>query len=142
LNLQLLNNLQVTLVQGDESKKKRAKQCADSPWKLFFENLKNHGENTIYPKSYFTFEISSYTFKVATTKFSWKFTMFQKSFYMFKAFKKNMWTCGFFCIKNPFHLSNVHQIVLIFLWTLIYFTRRDPCVQNIQKIKIHVPFRF
>jgi hypothetical protein len=51
-----------------------------------------------------------------------------------------MWTCGFFLIKIPFPSSNVHKTISIFFKTLIYSTRRDPCVQNIQKIKIHIPF--
>jgi hypothetical protein len=63
--------------------------------------------------------------------------MFQESFYMFKTFKKNMWTSGFFNIKSLFLLSNVHQIVSIFFWTLMYSIRRDPCVQNIHKKKTY-----
>ncbi len=49
----------------------------------------------------------------------------------------NRW---FFCFKNPFSLLNVHQIITILLWTLIYSTRRDSYVQNIQKTKIHIHF--
>jgi hypothetical protein len=89
-----------------------------SPWEHYMSKIK------------IKIEINSYIFKVATTKFSWKFTMFQKSFYTFKTHKKNMWIT-FFCIKSPFPLLNVHQIVSIFLWTLIYSKRRDPCVENI-----------
>jgi hypothetical protein len=66
--------------------------------------------------------------------------MIQESFYMFKSLKKNMWIGGFSVSKSPFPLSNVHQIISIFLLTLIYSTRRDPCVQDIQKIKTHIPF--
>ncbi len=106
--------------------------------KIIFWNLKNHHGNIIYQKNHLIFEINSYNFKVATTKFSWKFTMFQKSFYKFKALKKNMWTSGFFVSKVFFSLSNVHKIISIFLWTLIYSTRRDPCVQKIQKKKIYI----
>jgi hypothetical protein len=109
----------------------------DNPLKLFFENLKNHHGNNIYQKHCFISEINIYSFKVTTTIFLWKFNMFQESFYMFKAFKKNMWTSVFY-IKSLFPLSNVHQIVWIFSWILIYSTRRDPCVQNIQKIEIHI----
>jgi hypothetical protein len=53
-----------------ESRKKRAKQCVDNVFKLFFENLKNHHGNTTCQKKCFIFEINSYTFKVTTTKFS------------------------------------------------------------------------
>jgi hypothetical protein len=67
---------------------------------MFSKNLKNHHGNIIYQKN--NIEISSYTFKVSTTKFSWKFTMFQEFFYMFKAFKKSMWTSGFFVSKVLF----------------------------------------
>jgi hypothetical protein len=84
--------------------------------------------------------MNSYTFKVVTPIFSWKFTMFQNYFSMFKTLKKNMWTSGFFCFKNRFSLSNVHQIVSIFLWMSIYTTKKDPCVQKSQKIKRHMPF--
>jgi uncharacterized protein YjaG (DUF416 family) len=66
--------------------------------------------------------------------------MFEKSFYMFKAFEKSMPTSDFFCIKSHFALSNVYQIILIFFWTLIYFTKMDPCVQNIKKNKNNIPF--
>jgi hypothetical protein len=38
----------------------------------------------------------------------------------------------FFCFKSIFSLSNVHQIISFFWWTLIYSTRKDPCVQNIR----------
>jgi len=115
--------------------KKGATKCMDDPSKKKIEFLKNHHGNICL-----IFEISFYTFKFATTKYPWKFIMFQESFYMFKALKKSMWTCGFFfCFKCLFSLSNVHEIVSIFLWTLIYSTRRDPNVQNIQKIKIHIP---
>jgi hypothetical protein len=66
--------------------------------------------------------------------------MFQDSFYMFKAMKKNMWTYGFYFSKILFTYQMFAQIVSIFLWTLIYSTKWDPCVQNIQKIKILLPF--
>jgi len=66
--------------------------------------------------------------------------MFQE--YMFKALKKNMWTCGFLNFKSSFSLPNVHQIISIFLWTLIYSTRKDPCVQNIPQNKNIYPFKF
>jgi hypothetical protein len=65
--------------------------------------------------------------------------MFQESFYMFKTLKTNMWVGVFFGIKSPFPLLNVHQIISICFLTLIYSTKRDPCVQNIQKIKINIP---
>jgi len=109
----------------------------DSHLKLFFENLKNCHGNVTY-----TFEKSFTIFKIATTNFSWKFTMFQKSFYMFKALQKNMRTFGLFYIKSPFPLSNVHQLILIILWTLIHATKRDPSVQKIQKTKYIYHFRF
>jgi hypothetical protein len=97
--------------------------------------LKNHHGNICL-----NFEVSFYIFKFATTKYSWKFIMFQESFYMFKALKRSMWTCDlFFVSKSFFSLSNVHKIVSIFLWTLIYSIWRDPGVQNIQKIKIRIP---
>ncbi len=67
--------------------------------KLFFDNLKNHHDNTICQQNCFIFKISFYNFKAATTKLSWKFTMFQEFFYMYKSHKKNMWTCGFFVLK-------------------------------------------
>jgi hypothetical protein len=51
-----------------------------------------------------------------------------------------MWTSDFFVSKVFFPLLNVDQIVSIFLRTLIYSTKRDPCVQDIQKIKKHIPF--
>jgi hypothetical protein len=57
---------------------------------------------------------------------------------MVKALKKSMWTCSFF-VLNVFPLSNVHQIIFIFLSTLIYSIKGDPCVQNIHKIKIYIP---
>ncbi len=108
---------------------KKATKFVNSPLKLFFENLKNHHGNTIYPKIHLVFEINFYTFKVATTKFSQKFTMIQESFYVFNSRKHvDMW---FFCFQNPFSSSNVHQTVSKNLWTLIYSTRRDPFVQNI-----------
>ncbi len=110
------------------------KNCFSKFWKIAM--------GTLYLKNHLILEINFYTFKVATTKISWKLTMFEKSFYTFKALKKNMWTSGFFCFKCHFSLSNVHQMISIFLWTLIYSTRRDPCVQNIQKVKIHIHFKF
>jgi hypothetical protein len=61
--------------------------------------------------------------------------MFQESFYMFKALKKSMWTSGFFVSTILFPYQMFTKIVSIFLWTLIYSTRIDPCVQNIQKNK-------
>jgi hypothetical protein len=106
-------------------------------WIIFFLKIQifeNHHGNTICQKNYLILEIKFYAFKVETTKFSWKFTMFLKSFYRFKTLKKNMWIRGFF-------VSNVHQIISIFLWILIYSTRKYPCVQNIQKIIIHIHFR-
>jgi hypothetical protein len=57
-------------------------------------------------------------------------------FYMFKAFKTNMWTSGFL-----YHMSfSPNKCSSFFLWTLIYSTRRDQCVQNIPKVKIHIPY--
>jgi hypothetical protein len=53
-----------------------------------------------------------------------------------------MWTSGFFVSKVILPFSNVHQIVSIFLWIVIYFTRKDPFVQNIPKIKYIYLFRF
>ncbi len=50
---------------------------------------------------------------------------------MFKTFKKNMWTCGFFVSLNRFKF---------FVNFNIYSTKKDQCVQNIQKLKIHTPF--
>jgi hypothetical protein len=58
---------------------------------------------------------------------------FKNHFICLKNFKKSTRTCDFFCFKNNFSLSNVHQIISIVLQTLIYSTRRDPCVKNIQK---------
>jgi hypothetical protein len=56
-----------------------------------------------------------------------------------QALKKNMWTCGFF-VSKVLSLSNVHQIISFKKKTLIYSTKRDPYVQKIQKIKIHICF--
>jgi len=48
----------------------------------------------------------------------------------------------FFCFKSPFSLSNVHQIISIFLWTLIYSTRRDHVFKTFKKQKYIYLFRF
>jgi hypothetical protein len=59
---------------------------------------------------------------------------------MFKALKKNMWTSGFFVSKV---LSPYQMFTKSFQKKFVNFdisTRRDPCVQNIKKIKICIPF--
>ncbi len=108
---------------------------------MFFKILKNRHGNNIYKKIHLIFEINFYTLKVATTKFSWKFTMFQESLYMFKALKKKC-GCVVFLFQKYFFLIKCSPSHFQKKWTLIYSTRRDPYVQNIQKIKIHNAFRF
>jgi hypothetical protein len=98
-----------------ESKKRRVKiMCGWSLKIVFWKFEKSPWEHYI-SKKYFIFEISSYTFKVVTTKFSWKFTMFKSPFIFLKHSRK---ACGqvVFLYQKSFPLSNVHQIISIFLW--------------------------
>ncbi len=116
--------------------KKSQAMCGQSLNFFFWKFEKSPWEHYISKKS-FIFEINSYTFKVATTIFFWNSLCFKSLFICLKHSRK---ACGLvvFLIKSFFPLSNVHQIISIFLWTLIYSTRRDPCIQNIWKIKIHI----
>jgi hypothetical protein len=58
---------------------------------------------------------------------------------MFKTLKK---TCGqvVFLYQFLFSLFKCSPSCFNFFGTL-YSTRGDPCVQNTQKIKIHIPFK-
>jgi hypothetical protein len=52
---------------------------------------------------------------------------------MFKALKKNIWKCGFLVQEVPFPYKMFIKSFQFF-GTLLSSTRRDPSVQNIQKI--------
>ncbi len=93
---------------------------------------------TLYVKKIVLFLNKFLYFQSCNYKIFMKIYHVSKVFYMFKTLKKNMWTSGLFVSKIFSPFLNVHQIVSIFLGTLIYSTRGDPCVQNIQKIKIHI----
>jgi len=128
----------ITFGKHEVSKMKARKKEPRNVWAIlkifiYFFNLKNHHGNTIYQKNCFIFEIIFYIFKVVITKFSWKFTMFRESFYMFKTFKKSVWTCGFFVSKVFFPLSNVHQIISIFLWIYIFHKKGSMCSKHSKK---------
>jgi len=122
---------------------KARKKEPKSVWTILKTNFwifeKSSWEHYISKFNYY-YLVCFYILKVETTKFSWKFTMFQELFYMFKALRK---TCGqvVFLHQKSFSLIKCSPNVFnFFLWILIYSTRMDPCVQNIQKIKIHIPF--
>jgi hypothetical protein len=128
-----------TFINGWKYEIRSHKMCGQNFKTIFQKFEKSPWEHHI-SKNTSNFWNKLWYFQSCNYKIFMKSTMFQKSFYTFKALKKNIWTCGFFISNFFFSLSNVHQSISIFLWTSIYSTKRDPCVQNIQKLKIHICF--
>jgi hypothetical protein len=116
------------------------------PWNVWIV-LKNYffkfwkiTTGTLYIKIKIEIEISYILSKLQLQNFHENSPCFKNHFIYLKHSKKNMWTCGFFVSNVFFPYPIFTKLFQFFLWTLIYSTRRDPCVQNIQKINIHIPF--
>jgi hypothetical protein len=119
--------------------KKRNQTVGEQSLKIIFWKFENSPWEHYMSKKMFYFLNNFLYFQTCNYKIFMKIHHVSRVLYMFKTLKKNMWTSGFLYQKS-FSLFKCSWIVSIFLANLIYSSRTDPCVQNIQKIKIHIPF--
>ncbi len=123
---------------GWKHEKKSQVVCGQS-LKTIFEFLKNHHGNTV-SKKLFYFKNKFLYFESCNYKTFMKIHHVSRVlFYVLNIQEKHVdkW---FFISKVLFLYQLFTKLFQFFLWILIYSTRMDPCVQKIQKIKIHIPF--
>jgi hypothetical protein len=110
------------------------KPCFLKTWKITMK--------TLYIKKMFYFKNKFLYFQSCNYKVFMKIHHVSRVLLYIESIQEKHVDRWFLYIKSLFPLSNVHQIISVFLWILIYSTTKDPCVQNIQKTKFYLFFSF